>query len=248
MKRNKPFLLLLASFLSVLSLDADQPFVEKYDRMYKQLIAMTEERGPIARLSEKERETFMVDVRKMIADVEEEVENEFVSIGGSIIQKKQAQKQLVLLSALQKTSKNLRLVLDPFEVQDVRIDFSRVERNGDPVTLHLTCHNQTDFAVSKVRVRAKVVSEGRTIPWAKDDYLIRIRGGVEAGETRRITETIQGDLSFVPAAGIELSVQVKVLELFDEKGNSVGIDKFSEKDQALLSELETVREDLFYRE
>lgn len=245
MKSLRNLILLLASLCCIHTVAADQQFIEKYDRMYKRLIAMTEERGPIANLSETERDAFMVDVRNMMTEVGEEVENEFVAFDGGILDKSKARQRLVLLSARQKVSKNLRKVLDRMEILDSKIEF---KNHGDEATatLQLTCRNGANFAVSKIRVHTKVVSEGRTVPWAEDSYVIRIRGGVEAGETRSIIETVGGDLAFEPPADVKLHVEVQVVELFDASGESVGRDSFTEGDSVALSQLEALREDLYH--
>ena len=238
-------ILLLASLCFIRTVGADQQPIEKYDRMYKRLTTMTEEKGPIGNLSETELNAFLIDIRKMMAEVGEEVENEFVSIGGGLLQKKEAQKQLILLAASEQTSKNIRKVLDPFEIRDAQIGFDE-KGEGNSATLHLTCRNGTDFAVSKLRVNTKVVSEGRVVPWAEDSYVIRIRGGIEAGETRSILETVGGDLAFEPPTDMKLKVLVQIVELFDESGESVGRDVFTDGDRRALSQLEAIREDLYH--
>ena len=246
MKALLNWTILLSSVVVGLSADADRLMIEKYDRMYKRLMEMTDARGPMASLSRSQREAFMLDVRKMMTEVSGEIQEEFVSVGGGSVEKKEAREQLVLLTARQKESRSVRKVLDRFSVENAHAEFSHHQGSVASTVLNLTCHNSGQFAVSKVRVRATVVSEGRSVPWAQDDYLIRIRGGVEPGERREIKEAVRGDLAFEAPAATELQLVVKVIELFDENGESVGKDTFSEKERRSLADFEAIREDLYH--
>lgn len=81
---------------------------------------------------------------------------------------------------------------------------------GRNISLDVT--NSLPWAISGIRVEYVAMSEGRSVPWAKDDFSLSISGGIEPGETR----TVATSASLFPSeAPEELTVSVKVLDVAD---------------------------------
>lgn len=81
---------------------------------------------------------------------------------------------------------------------------------GRNISMDVT--NNLSWAISGIRVEYIAMSEGRSVPWAQDDFSLSISGGIEPGETR----TVATSASLFPSdAPEELIVSVQVLDVAD---------------------------------
>lgn len=77
-----------------------------------------------------------------------------------------------------------------------RREKSRYSSMTDPV-VSFTIHNKTDISISRVRIHAKLMSEGRKVAWMEEDIYHSFRGGLEPGET----QTLNLDMNSLTAWG-----------------------------------------------
>ena len=225
---------------------ADSPNLAKYDRLHRELIALSREVGPLRDLSNEEKAAFAVRVRALREKVGQEIAEDTVVVNGVSRSRTDVRKEYMELRAARRESDRKRQVLDKLEVKETGVTFVGGEGEEPFARLAFKVENRGDFAVSRLRVRVRLVSEGRTVPWGEDEYTIRIRGGVEAGETRQLVDEVRGDLAFRPPSGVALKAEVVVVELFDALGVSVvGKDDFTEFERQSLASLDVQLEDLF---
>lgn len=95
----------------------------------------------------------------------------------------------------------------------VTIDAASVERGayfGHNVSVTVT--NRLDWPIAGIRFAYQVFSEGRTVPWVRQDVSLSISGGIEPGETRTVatSATVPGD---APEA---LITHAQVLDVSDQ--------------------------------
>ena len=92
-------------------------------------------------------------------------------------------------------------------VSNARIEPSRFSR-----TIILDVTNNLPWAISGIRVEYVVTSEGRSVPWEKDNLSLSVSGGIEPGETR----TLRTSSSRIPHdAPDQLTASMTVLDVAD---------------------------------
>lgn len=87
-----------------------------------------------------------------------------------------------------------------------------IEKGSYGRTISMDVTNNLTWAIAGIRVEYIAMSEGRSVPWEKDDFSMSISGGIEPGETR----TIRTSASLFPNdAPDELITTVAVLDVSD---------------------------------
>ncbi|MFC1660323.1 hypothetical protein ACFL3S_02505 [Gemmatimonadota bacterium] len=107
-------------------------------------------------------------------------------------------------------------------------------------TIRLTVRNGTSHSISRAFFKARVASEGRSVPWIEEEFNHSIPGGLEPGEevTWHLKPSgFQGDWNSVRVpARAEMMVEVQRLDGSD--GEPLwGGPRFSSRDQSLLDSL-----------
>lgn len=86
------------------------------------------------------------------------------------------------------------------------------EKGSYGFTLSFDVTNNLPWAISGIRVEYRVITEGRSVPWDQDSTALSISGGIEQGETRKLSTS----LFSVPADAIlPLSADVEVRDVAD---------------------------------
>lgn len=87
-----------------------------------------------------------------------------------------------------------------------------IERGSYGRNISMDVTNNLPWAIAGIRVEYVAMSEGRSVPWHKDDFSLGISGGVEPGETR----TLRTSASLFPNdAPDELSTSAVVVDVAD---------------------------------
>lgn len=119
---------------------------------------------------------------------------------------------------------------------------ARLRTQGEYVPMRvveLTVRNGTNQPISHARFVGTLVSPGRSVPWAKDDFGYPIPGGLEPGEqaTWRVYLGSYNDLAIVKAPS-EAVLSVEVVRLDGPKGQTLySTTDFTEEDAARLATL-----------
>ncbi len=94
----------------------------------------------------------------------------------------------------------------------VLISNAKIEPGDFGRTIILDVTNNLPWAIAGIRVEYVAMSEGRSVPWEKDDFSLGISGGIEPGETR----TLRTSASLFPSdAPDELITTMTVLDVTD---------------------------------
>lgn len=96
--------------------------------------------------------------------------------------------------------------------EKVLLTGAKVKRRDFGYAIEMNVTNNLPWAIAGIRVQYRVSSPGRSVPWAKDDFSLPIRGGVEPGETRQIKTST---LSIPPDAPAGLLTEAVVLDVTD---------------------------------
>jgi hypothetical protein len=94
----------------------------------------------------------------------------------------------------------------------VLLSNASVEKGDFDHTIKMDVTNNLPWAIAGIRIAYRVTSEGRSVPWEKDDFSLGISGGVEPGETRTIRASIS---RITPDAPPQLIATVEALDLAD---------------------------------
>ena len=69
----------------------------------------------------------------------------------------------------------------------VVVERTSVVRDDYTWSLELHIANGLNWPISGIRFHYQISTEGRAVPWAEDDVVTSIAGGIEPGEVRRVT-------------------------------------------------------------
>ncbi|MEP3895681.1 hypothetical protein [Pseudophaeobacter sp.] len=87
-----------------------------------------------------------------------------------------------------------------------------IEKGSYGRTISMDVTNNLTWAIAGIRVEYIAMSEGRSVPWERDNFSLSISGGIEPGETR----TIRTSASLFPSdAPEELITTASVLDVSD---------------------------------
>lgn len=109
-----------------------------------------------------------------------------------------------------------------FVINTARFYYSDNAILSTPV-IELSVTNNTRHSISRAYFEGRLMTPGRSIPWVEDKFNYEIPGGVEPGESKtwELSPNMFGEWSKAPKNTTDLKLQVKVLRLDDENGNSI---------------------------
>ncbi|ESY72768.1 hypothetical protein X743_14405 [Mesorhizobium sp. LNHC252B00] len=103
--------------------------------------------------------------------------------------------------------------------QHVLITNARTERDGIGVLIKVEVTNNLVWPISFVQIGYKVTTQGRSVPWANDNFGMNISGGIEPGEMREISTNVFG----IPRIANDLTTKAEILDVADaEERHLVG--------------------------
>ncbi|NJM33462.1 MAG: hypothetical protein HC850_00815 [Rhodomicrobium sp.] len=94
----------------------------------------------------------------------------------------------------------------------VTVDNATVKNAQFGHELRMDVTNNLPWAIAGIRMNYRVMSEGRSVPWLKNDMSLAISGGVEPGERRSVGASLQNVPAGAPTA---LIAEVEVLDVSD---------------------------------
>lgn len=108
-------------------------------------------------------------------------------------------------------------------------------------TIIINLKNNTDKAIARVYAVGTIKTEGREVPWIKEDFNYMIDGGIEPGETNTSSLSPNMFSSWGTAnIGENATFTVKIVRIDGADGNIIAsIQEFSEKDNQRLEDLKT---------
>ena len=108
-------------------------------------------------------------------------------------------------------------------------------------TIIINLKNNTDKAIARVYAVGTIKTEGREVPWIKEDFNYMIDGGIEPGETNTSSLSPNMFSSWGTAnIGENATFTVKIVRIDGADGNIIAsIQEFSEKDNQRLEYLKT---------
>ena len=129
-------------------------------------------------------------------------------------EREQALQEIAELEENQAEAASARQELAKFEVQRSRFSMRKnVLGMGEPI-IELTVRNGTSHAISRAYFLGTLASPGRSVPWLKETFNHRIRGGLEPGEQAswRLAPNMFSDWGQVDAPG-DAILTVEVIKL-----------------------------------
>jgi hypothetical protein len=102
--------------------------------------------------------------------------------------------------------------------QKVVIESTRLRKGdfGFSATYRIT--NNLSYAIGGIWLAYEVRSEGRSVPWAKEDFVTAIAGGIEPGETRELSYSLSLLSSSTPE---DATVSFQVMDVADAESRLV---------------------------
>ncbi len=153
--------------------------------------------------------------------------------------KEEAKKEILELREQQKQALSDIEKLKKFKVNRSRFYKRNRSYGGAEPIIELTVKNETKYAISRAYFEGTLSSEGRTIPWLKEEFNYSISGGLEPGEeaTWYLAPNMFSEWGEVNAPKNAILVTtVTGLDGPDEE-QLFSIDKFNEDDKERLEEL-----------
>lgn len=182
-----------------------------------------------ALISNKTADEVISEAKKIKEKIfEEEKKKALEEINALEEKKEQAQKSAEEL-------KKVQLVSGSFNSEDAGY------KGYKQVTLTLNVKNNTEKAISRIYAIGTIKSEGREVPWIKEDFNYMIDGGIEPGETNTSSLSPNMFSSWGTAnIGENATFTVKIVRIDGADGNIIAsIQEFSEKDNQRLEDLKT---------
>ncbi|MBL3520274.1 hypothetical protein H0A43_07285 [Arcobacter lanthieri] len=108
-------------------------------------------------------------------------------------------------------------------------------------TITINLKNNTDKAIAKVYAVGIIQTEGRAVPWIKEEFNYTIDGGIEPGETNKSvlapnTFSVWGTAHI----GENATFNINILRIDGADGNPIAtLENFSEKDNQRLEALKS---------
>jgi len=126
-----------------------------------------------------------------------------------------------------------------FVVERSRFETSERSGLGRSSAIELSVRNGTGFAVSRAYFRALLVTPGREIPWAEDEFNYKIPGGLEPGERAswRLSPGAFGLRSSGSDDRLDRILVVRAVQLDGADGEPIGTKRLSDTEEARLLEL-----------
>lgn len=195
------------------------------------------------------------DVQRKIKDkLIEKTANQIIAEGNRIIveQRKQRKKEHEqVLKEIEEVRKKITEIkqkelraekdkeeLEKFKVLRSRFYFQEDMFSKSPI-IELTVQNDTKHPVSRAYFEGVLATPGRSVPWVKDSFNYKIRGGLEPGEkaTWKLAPNMFGEWGQAPKDrnDMVLTVTVKRIDGADEK--PIFDSEFSRWDKERLEEL-----------
>ncbi|WP_157351211.1 DUF6694 family lipoprotein [Aliarcobacter butzleri] len=106
-------------------------------------------------------------------------------------------------------------------------------------TITINLKNNTDKSISKVYAVGIIQTEGRSVPWIKEEFSYTIDGGIEPGETNKSVLAPNMFSSWGTAnIGENATFNINILRIDGADGNPIAtLENFSEQDSNKLEEL-----------
>ena len=96
--------------------------------------------------------------------------------------------------------------------QKVLLSKASIDKQDYGYNIAMEVTNHLDWPIAGIRVSYSATSEGRAVPWIEADFAMELSGGVEPGETRKISTS-----AFPPAnAPSSFVVKAKLLDVSDQ--------------------------------
>lgn len=98
--------------------------------------------------------------------------------------------------------------------------------------LQMDVTNNLPWSIASIHASYVVTSLGRSVPWMQDDFTRSIKGGIEPGETRKVTVLVH---SLPTDAPVKLITDVTILDVADPKDRWLITATDATKGKSLLS-------------
>lgn len=157
----------------------------------------------------------------------------------AVREREQALQEIAELEEKQAEAAGARQELAKFEVQRSRFSNRENVLGMDEPIIELTVQNGTAHAISRVSFLGTLASPGRSVPWIKETFSYRIRGGLEPGEQAswRLAPNMFSDWGQVDVPG-DAILTVEVVKLDGPDGETLfSSEVFDEDDAERLAEL-----------
>ena len=157
----------------------------------------------------------------------------------AVKEREQALQEIAELEEKQAEAAGARQELAKFEVQRSRFSNRENVLGMDEPIIELTVRNGTAHAISRAYFLGTLASPGRSVPWLKETFSYRIRGGLEPGEQAswRLAPNMFSDWGQVDVPG-DAILTVEVVELDGPDGETLfSSEVFDEDDAERLAEL-----------